>query len=342
MMNLYCKIFTGILGCCIGGKTNYGIPPEKTDLSSLYTFNWMDCSSSLSGQQVSADTNALPDWVFASQKDYSVGISDPISDREKAREQAIVRAICSWGLASGEKTSSVLQESMENNTNIMQGSWRLIIKSFDYKLLREFEYKTGEICVAIQVRKTEDGNKRMLVENYWSQKISENAEKIEEHLNIAVSGFKKLEVIQFKLESEGGKTTMHSSIDGQKVVFTPPFSYPEMPLSSERTIDLENIAFTPEVRYNISRLSDYPLSFSWLKTALIEAPIEPMNSQTESNQQFDKEGNEISVTSHHQADFHIPYIITAACIKDNQLIIKWEINEELNEELKKQSENLYQ
>ena len=63
---------------------------------------------------------------------------------------------------------------MENNTNIMQGSWRLIIKSFDYKLLREFEYKTGEICVAIQVRKTEDGNKRMLVENYWSQKISEN------------------------------------------------------------------------------------------------------------------------------------------------------------------------
>ena len=72
MMNLYCKIFTGILGCCIGGKTNYGIPPEKTDLSSLYTFNWMDCSSSLSGQQVSADTNALPDWVFASQKDYSV------------------------------------------------------------------------------------------------------------------------------------------------------------------------------------------------------------------------------------------------------------------------------
>lgn len=182
----------------------------------------------------------------------------------------------------------------------------------------------------------------MLVENYWSQKISENAEKIEEHLNIAVSGFKKLEVIQFKLESEGGKTTMHSSIDGQKVVFTPPFSYPEMPLSSERTIDLENIAFTPEVRYNISRLSDYPLSFSWLKTALIEAPIEPMNSQTESNQQFDKEGNEISVTSHHQADFHIPYIITAACIKDNQLIIKWEINEELNEELKKQAENLYQ
>lgn len=130
MMNLYCKIFTGILGCCIGVKTNYGIPPEKTDLSSLYTFSWMDCSSSLSGQQVSADTNALPDWVFASQKDYSVGISDPISDREKAREQAIVRAICSWGLASGEKTSSVLQESMENNTNIMQGSWRLIIKSF--------------------------------------------------------------------------------------------------------------------------------------------------------------------------------------------------------------------
>lgn len=342
MMAFYCKIFTGIIGCCIWGKTNYGISPGKTDLHSLYALPLLDCPSYASGQQVSADTNSLPDWVFAPQKDYSIGISDPIPDREKAREQAIVRAICSWGLASGEKMNSVLEECIESDANIMQGSWKLIIKSFDYQLLREFEYKTGEICVAIQVQKTENGNKRMLVENYWSRKNSGNTEKIEEHLNIAVSGFQKLEVIQFKLESEGGKTTMHSSIDGEKVTFTPPFSYPETPLSSGQTIDLENIVFTPEVRYNISPLSDYPLSFIWLKTALIEAPIEPMISQIGSDYQMDEGGNEISTVSRYQSEFHVPYLITAACIKDKQLIIKWEVNEELNEKLKKQAENVYQ
>ncbi len=339
-MTFYNKTLIGILGCCIFGKINYGYPLPETDPNSLYSFCLVNNPSHVSDEQVSSDS--LPDWIFASQQEYWIGISDPIADKETAKEQAIARAICSWGLARGEKINSIIQDNTANHTHITQGSWKLILKSFDYKLLKEFEYKTGEIFVAVQVKKTEDGDKRMLVENFWSDKISENAEMTEEHLNIAVYGFKKLKIIQFKLERLGDKIRMHSSIDGQGIELPSPVPYPESPCTAEQQIDPDNIIFTPKIRYTISKLSDYPLSFVWLKTALIEAPIEPLVYSIEGEEQFGEDGNDVFVTAQHQTDFHIPYIQTAARITDNRLFIKWEVNEELNEVLKKQVKSTYQ